>query len=165
MKVLFALLMLAALPAFAGDDGASRARGVGQRLLSQPGPAATLTSIDGERIELARYYGKQPVYLKFWATWCVPCREQMPAFEKSRPRWRLTMFKAAYRAYLRFLLNRYTRELQVLAAQRANDALAEQVLTHEAEQVRAAAANASPAPYSRTGTPPLSASGSPRCLR
>jgi len=82
MKVLFALLMLAALPAFAGDDGASRARGVGQRLLSQPGPAATLTSIDGERIELARYYGKQPVYLKFWATWCVPCREQMPGFEK-----------------------------------------------------------------------------------
>lgn len=47
------------------------------------------------------------------------------------------MFKALYRAYLRFLLNRYTRELQVLAAQRANDALAEQVLTREAEQVRA----------------------------
>jgi len=47
------------------------------------------------------------------------------------------MFKAVYRVYLRFLLNRYTRELQVLAAQRANDALAEQVLTREAEQVRA----------------------------
>ncbi len=47
------------------------------------------------------------------------------------------MFKALYRVYLRFLLNRYTRELQVLAAQRANDALAEQVLTREAEQVRA----------------------------
>ncbi len=46
------------------------------------------------------------------------------------------MLKAFYRAYLRFLLSRYTRELQVLAAQRANDALAEQVLTHEAEQVR-----------------------------
>jgi hypothetical protein len=42
-----------------------------------------------------------------------------------------------YRAYLRFLLNRYTRDLQVLAAQQANDALARQVLTHEAEQVRA----------------------------
>ena len=28
------------------------------------------------------------------------------------------MFKAVYRAYLRFLLDRYTRELQVLAAQR-----------------------------------------------
>jgi len=47
------------------------------------------------------------------------------------------MLKAVYRVYLRFLLDRYTRELQVLAAQRANDALAEQVLTHEAEQVRA----------------------------
>jgi hypothetical protein len=47
------------------------------------------------------------------------------------------MYKAVYRVYLRFLLSRYTRELQVLAAQRANDALAEQVLTREAEQVRA----------------------------
>lgn len=42
-----------------------------------------------------------------------------------------------YRAYLRFRLSRCVRELQVLAAQRANDALAEQLLTREAEQVRA----------------------------
>lgn len=44
---------------------------------------------------------------------------------------------AVHRAYLRFRLSRCLRELQVLAAQRANDALAEQFLTHEAEQVRA----------------------------
>lgn len=47
------------------------------------------------------------------------------------------MMKAVHRAYLQFLLGRYRRELQVLAAQRANDALAEQLLTREAEQVRA----------------------------
>lgn len=44
---------------------------------------------------------------------------------------------AVHRAYLRFRLSRCMRELQVLAAQQANDALAEQVLTREAEQVRA----------------------------
>jgi hypothetical protein len=46
------------------------------------------------------------------------------------------MITAVYRAYLHFRLNRYQRDLQVLAAQRANDALAEQFLTREAEQVR-----------------------------
>lgn len=87
MKVIIAvLLMAAALPAFAADaagSGDNRARSAGQRLIGQPGPAAALTTIDGERIDLVKYYGKQPVYLKFWATWCVPCREQMPAFEKA----------------------------------------------------------------------------------
>lgn len=65
-----------------GGDGKQRAQRVGQKLVGQPGPAATLTSIDGQRIDLASLYGKQPVYLKFWATWCVPCRQQSPGFEK-----------------------------------------------------------------------------------
>jgi len=46
------------------------------------------------------------------------------------------MYKDIYRVYLRFRLNRCLRDLQVLAAQRAHDALVEQVLTREAEQVR-----------------------------
>jgi thiol-disulfide isomerase/thioredoxin len=40
-----------------------------------------LKTVDGSRIDLASFYGKRPVYLKFWATWCVPCRLQMPHFE------------------------------------------------------------------------------------
>jgi thiol-disulfide isomerase/thioredoxin len=79
------LLSLSTLPAHADEagSGASRARLAGKALVGQPGPAAVLQTIDGQRIGLASYYGKKPVYLKFWATWCVPCREQMPAFEKA----------------------------------------------------------------------------------
>ncbi len=47
----------------------------------QAAPLATMTTIDGQIINLADVYGKKPVYLKFWATWCVPCRQQMPNFE------------------------------------------------------------------------------------
>jgi len=65
-----------------GGDGKQRAQRIGKKLIGQPGPAATLTSIDGQRIDLAALYGKRPVYLKFWATWCIPCREQSPGFEK-----------------------------------------------------------------------------------
>ena len=79
------LLSLSILPAHAGEagSGSSRAKLAGKALIGQPGPGATLHTIDGQRIELASLYGKKPVYLKFWATWCVPCREQMPAFEKT----------------------------------------------------------------------------------
>ena len=79
------LVSLSTVPAHAGEagSGASRAKLAGKALIGQPGPAAILQTIDGQRIDLASYYGKKPVYLKFWATWCVPCREQMPAFEKA----------------------------------------------------------------------------------
>jgi thiol-disulfide isomerase/thioredoxin len=42
-----------------------------------------LETIDGGRIDLGAAYGKKAIYLKFWATWCVPCREQMPHFERT----------------------------------------------------------------------------------
>lgn len=52
------------------------------RLLGMPGPAITLQTIDGKTIDLLDVYGKKPVYLKLWATYCIPCRVQMPGFEK-----------------------------------------------------------------------------------
>lgn len=35
----------------------------------------------GQIVKLDSYLGKKPVYLKFWATWCKPCMEQMPHFQ------------------------------------------------------------------------------------
>jgi thiol-disulfide isomerase/thioredoxin len=35
----------------------------------------------GKIVKLESYLGKKPVYLKFWATWCKPCMEQMPHFQ------------------------------------------------------------------------------------
>ncbi len=80
MKWAWLLLLLCGLAN--AEDGTQRAQRAGKSLIGQPGPAATLTSIDGQRIDLASLYGKQPVYLKFWATWCKPCNEQAPEFEQ-----------------------------------------------------------------------------------
>lgn len=50
--------------------------------VGQPAPTLTLKSIDGKPIDLADLYGKRPVYLKLWATYCIPCRAQMPGLRK-----------------------------------------------------------------------------------
>jgi peroxiredoxin len=50
--------------------------------VGQPAPALTLKSVDGTPIDLADLYGKRPVYLKLWATYCIPCRVQMPGLRK-----------------------------------------------------------------------------------
>ena len=43
-------------------------------------PDFTLASIDGGRLSLAGLEGK-PVVLNFFATWCVPCKKELPAFQ------------------------------------------------------------------------------------
>jgi len=78
-----ALACMLVQPALAFDDasGASRAAAVGRGLVGQAAPTTVLRTIDGGRIDLGALRGKKPVYLKFWATWCAPCMEQMPAFD------------------------------------------------------------------------------------
>ncbi|MBI4504493.1 MAG: TlpA family protein disulfide reductase [Chloroflexi bacterium] len=46
----------------------------------QPAPAFALSGLDGRRVDLADYRGR-PVIINFWATWCVPCRKEMPDLE------------------------------------------------------------------------------------
>jgi len=52
------------------------------RLVGRPGPAITLRLVDGGTIDIASSYGRKPVYLRLWATYCLPCRAQMPGFDK-----------------------------------------------------------------------------------
>ena len=45
-------------------------------------PDFTLEELGGQEITLNQLRG-QPVMLNFWATWCVPCREEMPLIEEA----------------------------------------------------------------------------------
>ena len=74
--LLLCLLLFSAL--VQAETGEQHAQAAARGLIGTPAPRLVLKTIDGQTIDLASYYGKKPVYLKFWATWCVPCREQMP---------------------------------------------------------------------------------------
>jgi cytochrome c biogenesis protein CcmG, thiol:disulfide interchange protein DsbE len=44
-------------------------------------PAFTLTDLDGQNVNLSDHLGKV-VVLNFWASWCPPCRAEMPAIQQ-----------------------------------------------------------------------------------
>ncbi|HYM90982.1 MAG TPA: redoxin domain-containing protein [bacterium] len=55
--------------------GAALARGE-----MPPAPSVALPAFDGRKVSLEDLRG-HPVILNFWASWCVPCREEAPILE------------------------------------------------------------------------------------
>ncbi|MEW6415598.1 MAG: TlpA disulfide reductase family protein [Pseudomonadota bacterium] len=53
----------------------------------RPAPALKLKDIEGKSHDLAKLRGKV-VLINFWATWCPPCRREMPSMERLAQRFR-----------------------------------------------------------------------------
>jgi peroxiredoxin len=54
--------------------------------VGHPAPNFTLQTLDGDTLALNELAGT-PVVLNFWATWCGPCRNEMPALQAASERF------------------------------------------------------------------------------
>ena len=50
-------------------------------IAGEPAPEFTVTNLAGETVRLSDYRGKV-ILLNIWATWCEPCRAEMPSMER-----------------------------------------------------------------------------------
>ena len=70
-----------AAPAASADTDAKEAS-----LEGKAAPAFTLVDLEGKKVSLKDYKGR-PVLVNFWATWCSPCKLEMPWFEEFRQKY------------------------------------------------------------------------------
>ena len=86
-RALIAGLGLLGLGAAAGV-GASGSTGAADVVVVEgPAPSFVLSRVGvaGEQIRLADFDGR-PLVVNFWASWCVPCRKEMPALQAAAAR-------------------------------------------------------------------------------
>ena len=80
---------LLTVPAFAADpvapNGAAAPAALTGPQVGAPAPPFRLKTIDGKSVTLDAYKGKTLV-LNVWATWCPPCRQEMPDLIASAPK-------------------------------------------------------------------------------
>lgn len=99
-----------------GGPGAVLDRSEGQSVppaIGSPVEDFRLETIDGKEVVLSELSGR-PVLINFWATWCPPCRDEMPLLEQTAQRYsdQLVVVGVDY-AEDRQTVDRFVQEMKI----------------------------------------------------
>lgn len=75
-------LLVALAYGFSRDPGR-----IDSPLVGRPAPGLALAALDGSVVDLAGLRGR-PVVVNFWASWCIPCRDEAPLLRQAAARYR-----------------------------------------------------------------------------
>jgi len=122
-----ALLTVMALSAACGATTAGSSATSEGTTASRGGslPDFTLPNVDGEEFRLSEHLGNEVILLNFWATWCEPCRIEMPHLDRLQRQYGdqgfrvvgISMDGPESVSSVRSQINRYDYELTVLLDQ------------------------------------------------
>ena len=101
-RIVLLMIILIALPAVVSGQNA-------------PAPSLALKDLKGRTVRLSDFRGKV-VLVNFWATWCPPCRAEMPDLVEFQRRYRargLQVIGITYPPNDRTEIRRFVRQLKV----------------------------------------------------
>ena len=80
LSVILILLVSFSFTAEGGEDDFFSKIRINPIKSNKRAPDFSLTDLNGKEVEIKKFKGKV-IFLNFWATWCGPCKEEMPSLE------------------------------------------------------------------------------------
>lgn len=107
--ILIGLMTVAIVQAMEKDEKPDNLPGLG---IGVKAPDFELENLEGDKVKLSDYHGKK-VILNFWATWCPPCKEEMPAMEKFYQQKKADVVILAVNIDPQYNVNEFTKNMGI----------------------------------------------------